>query len=165
MNFRRATAADAESIVQILNEAKDFLRKQEIPQWQDLHFEELVPQSISRGEQYVLYEDGVLAAVCTMQSFEPDYQTIEGRWLTNGNYYAVHRVAVSSSFRGRGVTQYLYEELAKLAKENGAIALRADTHPKNLRMQRTFEKNQFMPCGKVTVFSGDVFLAYERELK
>ncbi len=165
MRFEKALGADISAIVALLDEGKRFLREQEIPQWQTEDFALLTKEAVERGEQYLVRDGERVVGVCVVQSYERDYEQIEGSWLTDGRYFAVHRVTVSAEYRGKGVPSFIYSALVDLARARKVGSLRADTHEKNLRMQRVFAKNGFLPCGVVTIASGEKFLAFERVIK
>ncbi len=150
MTFEKATEKDDAEVFSLLMEGRQFLREQGVDQWQ-AHAPTVgeVQNAIARGEQYLLREGEEIAAVCTVLSYEQDYDQIDGAWRTDGRYLAVHRVAVKQKFRGQGLPQKLYEGVRELACLQGFFSVRADTHEHNLRMRRTFLRNGFRFCGTV----------------
>ena len=83
---------------------------------------------------------------------EPAYAGIEGRWLTDGAYVVLHRLAVAGGMQGRG-----------LARRRGVCAFRVDTNFDNRRMLRLLEKEGFRFCGTVR-YAGGERLAFEKRL-
>ena len=156
-------------ILEILTDASAFLREQGIDQWQGVGAptEEEVRRNVADGTQYALTDAGKIVAVCTVVSDEPAYLQIDGRWLSLGNYLAVHRVAVERSSRGRGLTKVLYQEIEGLARSRGIKFLRVDTHRENKIMQRAFLSCGFTACGVVQYRADGAMerLAYEKEIK
>lgn len=167
MTFERATAQDLREIDGILQQARAFLCEQGVDQWQtDGPTAEETQASIANGTQYLLRaENGVIAGVCTVVPYEPDYNVIDGAWKTDGRYLAVHRVAVAKQYRGKGIPALLYRGVEALARAQGIYSLRADTHADNVRMQATFTKNGFTYCGIVSILGGRATRkAYEKVL-
>ena len=54
--------------------------------------------------------------------------------------------------------------LAELAREQGKLSLRIDTHEGNLAMRKMLAKNGFVYCGVIYLAGGDKRVAYERIL-
>ncbi len=166
MKFERAKIEDTEQVARILEEGRAYLKAQGVAQWQtDLPFLGETAENIATGRQYLVREGEEIAGVCATFEYEPDYEQIDGAWLTAEKYLAVHRVAVAPAFRGRGVPKLIYEGCSALARERGVLSLRADTHADNARMRATFLKNGFVYCGKITLKNGEPRLAYEKILK
>ena len=164
MRFERATQADAAAIGRILQEARRFLASQGVDQWQQNGpTPEETSEHISRGVQYLVRaENGAVAGVCIILDRDPDYDAIEGAWLTQGKYLAVHRVAVAPEYRGHGIPDVIYRGAEALAGSCGAASLRADTHRDNARMRRVFARNGFVFCGRVFLGGSEERLAFEK---
>ena len=62
--------------------------------------------------------------------------TIEGSWITKANatYGVIHRMAVSSKFRNKGVAKFIFEQCEQLLLKNHIDSMRIDTHQDNLAM-------------------------------
>ena len=88
---------------------------------------------------------------------DPDYQVIQGAWLNDRPYWAVHRVANRGEVRGVASRCLLW------CLERGG-SVRIDTHPANRPMQRVLDKNGFTLCGTVWMEDGSPRLAYQREV-
>ena len=166
MTFERARAEDICAIGGILDAARAYLKEQGLDQWQQFPpTPEDTRAHVARGEQYVVREDGHIAGVCAVIGHEPAYDAIDGAWLQNGAYLAIHRVAASPAARRKGVASALFRGAEALARERGVRALRIDTHAGNLPMRRALEKNAFVYCGKVTIATGETRVAYEKILE
>jgi hypothetical protein len=109
MILRKATRSDASTIWTILQQAIEQRRQAGSRQWQDGYpNERTVQDDIAKGYGYVLIAaDTVVAYAAIMFDQEPAYESIEGRWLTTGDYAAVHRVATADSVKGKGVATRL----------------------------------------------------------
>ena len=101
---------------------------------------------------------------------EPTYAVIEkGAWQIpdrdasgDWSYIALHRVAVSLSHRGSGVSTAIIEYAESFARILGKRSLRIDTHEGNVVMRRMLEKHGFLPCGTIFLQNGDPRVAYEK---
>lgn len=161
LTFRKITAADVEAAVQIADEGKALLKSQNINQWQRGTYPDKVvfEGDVKDGIGYVVCDDDVVVAVCAV-TFTPDlsYKNLtSGKWLTADDavYATIHRSAVKADCRGRGVIQFLFEQVKNLAKQNNAVSIRIDTHEQNLSMQRAVQKGGFKYCGTLILAEGD----------
>ena len=150
--LRLATDADLTAITTIIHEAKGFLAEQHVDQWQhgypsddDLAFD------LQNGITYVLVVDGEIAGTAALhQGIDPNYLEIEdGEWANgvHGRYTAIHRIAVSSAFRGQALSDKLISGLITISGVLGYKDVRIDTHPDNKGMQHVITKNGFTRRG------------------
>lgn len=126
-------------------------------QWKDSRPDpELLKEDIDIGQLYVLEEAGVLHGVFALIPGEdPTYSYIEGSWLNNEPYAAIHRIASAGLRKGVfadcvGWCGTLYENL------------RIDTHHDNKIMQHLLEKHGFIRCGIIYLKNGEPRIAYQR---
>lgn len=152
--LRRATQADLDDITAIITDAKAFLKQQNINQWQDGYpAASDLKQDIEDGITFVLVVDGEIAGTAALhQGIDINYLKIEdGSWL-NGidtRYTAIHRIAVSSHFRGHHLSGKLVSGLITISSLLGYKDVRIDTHPDNLGMQHVITSNGFEHRGTV----------------
>lgn len=159
--IRQSQPADRDDILEIYASARRFMRESGNPaQWGDFFPpEELIREDIRLGLGYVCEFDGRIQGVFAMiPGDDPTYQVIEGAWLNDRPYCAVHRVA--SRRERRGVAR---EILAWCLKQCGNI--RIDTHEDNLPMQRVLERCGFSKCGRIWVEDGSPRIAYQKTLE
>lgn len=141
--FRRSTPADIDRMGEIAQEGKALLKERGISQWARGNYpsRELFEQDMKDGIGYVVAEGDEPVAVCAVTlTEEACYNELrDGQWLTPVHclYATVHRGAVARKHQGRGVTQVLFAGAAELARQAGAVSVRADTHPDNIAMQRS----------------------------
>lgn len=164
MEFRKTKEAEIDGVMGILLDGKESLRRQGIDQWQGKGYPArgIVESDVDRGNSYVIEcPQGHLAATC-MISFdgEPDYDEIEGVWLTSGmsinpTYAVMHRVAVAADSTGRGFARHMLEEALRAAHEGGAESLRVDTHPGNAPMLSLIRSSGFTECGVIRIKHAD----------
>lgn len=164
LELRRAKPEDAQAVGGLYAQARTALRAAGVDQWQDGYPDASdALADIRAGMGYVIEENGrVLAYACLGFGEEPTYRVIEqGRWLGEGEYGYLHRVAVADSAKGRGLAGMLFDELKRQAKERGVGIIRGDTHRDNLPMQRVMAKNGLEYRGVIYVEDGSQRLAFE----
>ena len=150
--------------MEILLDGKASLASLGIDQWQGAGYPHraIVEQDVSRGHSYVVEDDAGRAVATCMVSFdgEPDYDSIEGSWLTectssDPHYAVVHRVAVSRDSVGKGAARLMLCQAEQLACERGARSVRVDTHPGNKPMLRLAASCGFTRCGIIRIKHAD----------
>lgn len=165
MRAEPAKQEDLAAVGEVLQAARGYLREQGLDQWQKYPpTEQDTRIHFSRGELYVVREDGLIAGTFVLVSHEPAYDTIDGAWLHGGPYVALHRVAVAPAFRRRGVASLIFEAACEYARSVGAESVRIDTHEGNFPMRSALERNGFVLCGRVTIATGEMRVAYERRI-
>lgn len=149
----------------LMEEGRDFQRSQGFVQWtRDYPNADTVLEDVRTGKGYVLRVDGRVAGyLCLDFDGEPAYEDIRGRWETQPPYAALHRVSIGGGFRGRGLMGRALELCRTLCLDRGVTALRGDTDPQNLPMQRALEKSGFQRRGTVW-FQGLEQWAYDLSL-
>lgn len=166
MIFRQAAFADLPAMMAVISDAQRALQAQGVDQWQNGYPNEAaLSGDIAAGGAYVLLRDGLLiGTMALLPGPEPTYQVIDGRWLTKGPYFVIHRLAVHSRFKGAGAAARMLEEAEKRCLREGIPSLRVDTHHDNQPMRRFLEKNGFLPCGEIRLDDGAPRLAFEKAL-
>lgn len=161
MIIRNAKTEELYQIKQIYENAKLFMRQSgNLKQWAGDYPElTLIQRDIENKNCYVCEENGELLGVfCLFESPDITYNKIYGgKWLTDGEYHVIHRIAVTE--HGKGVADACY---TFGFSKNGV--LRIDTHRDNLPMQKSLLKNGFTYCGIIYLESGDERLAFEKAL-
>lgn len=169
MICRRAEITDLPEIMEIIDNAKVFMRVFDMDQWQNGYpNEEVFRRDIILKECYVAICDNETAGVMVVTPVpEECYKEIEGQgWLTDSEpYMTIHRMAVAEKYRGTKVAEEMISFAENLCMKKGRKSLRTDTHKKNLTMQRFLEKQGFSYCGVVDYkdTAGDTLrIAYEK---
>lgn len=156
--IRPARPADLDQILDIYAAARRFMKASGNPnQWGDTDpSETLIREDIRLGRSYVVELEGRLQAVFAMIPGEdPTYRVIEGAWLDDSPYCAVHRVASRGEVRGLA-TEIFRWVLAQYPN------VRIDTHDDNRPMQRVLEKNGFVRCGRIRNLQGAPRVAFQK---
>ena len=163
--IRLAASCELPIAMEIIAQAKAYLRAQGIDQWQDGYPDETsIRADIQRTRGYFLTVDDQIAGyLCVDFGGEPAYANIQGAWLSSGDYAVVHRLALLPAYRGQGLAGSAFALAADLCRIRGVRSLRADTDECNLRMQRAMARAGFARCGTIFFQGGDK-IAYERLL-
>ena len=132
MEIRKSKKSDVLQIVEIINQAKAYLKENDIPQWQNGYPDACdVLDDIQKGGAYCACENGEVIGYSYISSLaEPNYTVIDGAWFNDDPYIVIHRI-------------------------------RIDTHEKNVSMRRMVEKNGFKKTGIIYVKDGSPRYAYQ----
>lgn len=105
---------------------------------------------IYAGVSYVLIYNWKIAGVTSIiYGLDPTYLKIDGQWKNRikAHYATLHRVAVSSNFRGAHLSDYLFSNVISQVLRNGCHDIRIDTHPDNKIMQHLITSQGFQKAG------------------
>ena len=160
--LEQAEPHELSACIQIIREGREFQQEQGFVQWTpEYPSPELIAKDIQSGRGWLYKIDGVPAGyMYLIFDGDPAYLAPECDWSANVPYVAVHRIALSRRFTGRGLSMAVFESIRALCRERGISCIRIDTDKKNTRMQHVLEKNGFSRRGYV-LFEGDKKLAYE----
>lgn len=165
-HFRKAEIAEIPMIWDILQEA--ILRRKEdgSNQWQDGYPNpDIIQKDLEKGAGYVLTEAETIIGYCAVViNDEPEYANIEGKWLTNDDFVVFHRLAISSTYLGKGFAKMIFQFIEYFAINNNIYSIKADTNYDNHAMLTIFEQMGYSYCGEV-YFRGSPRKAFEKVLK
>lgn len=144
MIITKGKISDINDIFVIIDQAKEFLKEQNINQWQDNYPNiNTITEDIELDRLYVVKENDLVVGLFVVVEYEPTYDVIyDGSWYDDSPYIAVHRIAVLNDYKGKGVANCIFNYLKQ--KYNH---IRVDTHRNNINMQRCLIKNNFKYCG------------------
>lgn len=164
MTIRKSTYEDIPSILEIIRDAKEYLKSQNIDQWQGPYPEiEDIQEDIDRGVSYVYEEnDKVIGTCCIKLEVDPNYHEIHGEWLNDLPYGVIHRIAIRSSEKGKGIAQEFFQYAEDEALNRDVYNLRIDTHKDNQSMQNAIQKFGFLYTGIVKMEDGSLRNAYQK---
>ena len=166
-SYRKATIDDLKEITGIYASAQAYMETHGNPQWtKGFPDENDVRGGIYGGILFCVIANNEVAAVFAAVNHDGNYDEIEGKWLTEENYLAVHRVAVSEKYRGLGAAKFVMNYAAEeLARTRGRTSIRIDTHEMNKPMRSLLASLGFTECGIVYI-SRDYSqrIAYEKIL-
>lgn len=172
MLIRATTPADVPAVMAIIEEARRTIATLGIDQWQNgSPNEAMILADVQAGQSRVAVVDGeVVGTFAVIHNGEPVYAVIEdGEWQTpdrditgEWTYIAIHRVAISISHRGSGISTAVIRYAEETARSMGRRSLRIDTHEGNVVMRRMLEKHDFVKRGTIHLENGDPRVAYEK---
>ena len=164
--LRKAEPNDQETIWEILQQAILRRKNDWSSQWQDGYpNSDTVRTDIENEFGYLLEIDGEIAAYSALIfNNEPAYENIEGKWLSDDDFFVVHRVAVSDQFLGKGIATKLFLEIENFAKQKQVFSIKVDTNFDNLAMLKILKKLNYTYCGEV-YFRGSARKAFEKLLR
>lgn len=163
--FRKATPNDAPHIWKILQDAILRRKADGSNQWQDGYPNpEIVQNDIEKGIGFVLTDcETILCYSAVLINNEPEYENLQGEWLTNGDFVVFHRVAIAREYIGQNLSKKMIDFIEAFALANNIHSLKADTTHDNFAMMKIFEKAGFVFCG-IVHFRGSPRRAYEKVL-
>ncbi|MCL2097354.1 MAG: GNAT family N-acetyltransferase [Bacteroidales bacterium] len=165
MLLRKATPSELSVIWEILQQAIAQRKQDGSEQWQDGYpNEQTVRDDISNEYAYVIDDNNVIIAyVAVIFGIEPTYINIKGRWLTNGDYAVIHRVATLNTVKRKGVATRLFQMIENLCVAQKVYSIKVDTNFDNVPMLKILNKLNYTYCGEIFV-CGMPRKAYEKVL-
>lgn len=170
MEFIVAKKEHIDEMMIITNDAKRQLKNLGLDQWQKGYPSREVWESDADAScTQLAVENGKILGIFAFQT-TPDasYFEIDGKWLSDGEYASMHRVCVADDAKGKGVAGQMFAHGFEMAKKLGFPAMRIDTHPGNIPMQRALLKAGFVACGNIKICGGcedgDPRIAFEKLL-
>jgi len=152
MRLQLSTSSNIHNILQIINDAKVYLKSKDIDQWQNGYPNQTqIEQDIANNESYVLINDENQIIATSMFSIrpEPTYKLIDGAWKINEKekYGVIHRLAIDKNYRKKGIASYVLKEFHQKLMKQQIRSLKIDTHEDNHEMQYLVRKLGYVYCG------------------
>lgn len=165
IGFRKAEMSDKDIIWEIIQQSIERRRIDGSAQWQNGYpNEQTIESDISKDFGFVLtVNDEIAVYVALIFNDEPAYSTIDGAWLTNGEFVVIHRVAVSEKFAGQGLAKKLFDVIEDYVRSQNIQSIKVDTNYDNAAMLKILESKGYTYCGEVFL-AGGVRKAYEKVL-
>jgi len=163
IKLRQAKIEDRDLIWSILQQAIERRRIDGSTQWQE-GYPNLgtVESDIEKGFGYVITVDNEIAVyVALIMNDEPAYSSIEGAWLSDGEFVVVHRVAVDEKFAGQGMVKKLFDHIEEFTRSQNIQSVKVDTNFDNIAMLKILEGKGYSYCGEVFL-AGGMRKAYEK---
>lgn len=165
MIFRKTKQEEVNKVMKIINEGKVSLKNNKVNQWQNGYpNEEVILRDISNDESYVLeYNSEIIGTTALSFRGEKTYDKIyEGKWISNGEYAVVHRIAVCKIDGIKSVGTEILKEVEKICLLRNIKNIKIDTHEDNKIMQRLLSKNNYKYCGVIYLEDGSKRIAFEK---
>ncbi len=163
MEFKKAEMSDLKDSLSLIDQAKEYLKNSGVDQWQKGYpNEDTIYNDILKGNAYILkYNDDTASYVCISFDGEESYKSIQGKWKSIQPYAVIHRLAVSSKYRGKGLAKEIFKEAEKLCHIKNIHSIKIDTDNDNTIMKQLLTKNGYSYCGVIRFDNSDK-IAYEK---
>lgn len=153
--IRLVTLNDLNIIMSMIVEGRKKIAEYNIPQWINGYPSiETITEDINLNRGYVLIENDEIIGYYVMLQHDPCYDIIDGKWINDTPYVAIHRTV--TKYFNRGLGSKMFDEIKK---EHNHI--RVDTHEGNVSMNKCLLKNNFKYCGVIKLQDGSPRNAYE----
>ncbi|KFF19753.1 GNAT family N-acetyltransferase [Chryseobacterium sp. JM1] len=161
--LRIAEIEDRNAIWAIIQQSIERRKQDGSTQWQNGYPNMgTVESDIAKGFGYVMTVDGEIAVYAALiLNDEPAYSTIEGAWLSDGEFVVVHRVAVDEKFAGQGMVKKLFDHIEDFTRSHEIQSVKVDTNYDNIAMLKILESKGYSYCGEVVLADG-LRKAYEK---
>ena len=162
LQFENANREDLFEIWGIIQDAIARRKADGSNQWQDGYPNpQVLENDINLGYGFVLKKDNeIIGYVAILINNEPQYDDINGKWLSTGDFVVFHRIAISSARLGKGYAKELFTHIHNYAHFLGVKSVKADTNFDNDAMLTLFQKMGYTYCGEVQI-NGSPRRAYE----
>ncbi len=167
MQIRQSNKNDISAIMHIINQAQESFKLAGINQWQNNYPNETsILKDIELDESFVVLDNELIIGTFALSyRNESTYDIIyDGKWLSNNPYAVIHRIAIENSYKGKGVSSYVFNEVEKWCLAKNIHSIKIDTHSDNQSMRKLLIKNGFSYCGIIYLLDGNKRLAYEKVL-
>lgn len=145
---RQAINADLPAMMAIIEQGRQALAADHIPQWQGPYPQATDLQAdIDAARAWLLIVDGQIAgSAALLTTPDPNYQKIyQGSWAgpADARYTSIHRIAIASGYHGQHLADDYFSNLMTLSYQAGFRQIRVDTHALNQRMKHIITKAGF----------------------
>jgi ribosomal protein S18 acetylase RimI-like enzyme len=162
----KATKADAEPIMEMINVCKVDMRARDIDQWNPYYPNiEVIKEDIQEEALYVIKEEDKPIAVITFNE-KQDIEYAKIKWtILEGKFLVIHRLAVHPSKQSKGIARKLMEFGEQLGKLNDFAAIRMDAYSGNPRALALYQSMGYKKTGIVRFpMRTKHFYCFEKEL-
>jgi GNAT superfamily N-acetyltransferase len=162
--IRKATAADAGTLLQLVRDCVAAMRAAGIEQWDELYPNaETIERDTVAGTLHVLCDGDTISASITIdQNMDPLWQDL--RWSTDSEpAVAVHRLMVHPKWQGHGLAKRLMLHAETVARENGFHSIRLDTFLQNPAAMALYPRLGYRRTGTAMMRKGE-FAGFEKLL-
>lgn len=145
MNIRPAKIDDVPQIVNVFDQARAYQWSTGNRQWREGYpCADDVLNDISHYHALVVEHDGSIVAYFVIV---PNDEAYLGVVPVSQKFCVVHRMAVSDSVRGQGLTRQIFDAVKRWASSNQVGTIFVDTGADNAAMQHIVSSNGFVPLG------------------
>lgn len=153
--IKQANEKDIFGIYTCIKDAKKMLKESGSDQWQDTDgypSMETITEYVASRLMYVSVENNeIVGCIALCRGKDKNYEEIDGKWLNNEPYYALHLVAVKNGHYQKGIASNLIKEMMKIAYNDQIYNLKIDTKAENKPMSSLLNKMGFTKTGIITI--------------
>lgn len=154
-----AKPREVRMVLEVLNEAADWLRLKGIDQWQSRYFtQSVILEGIRKREVYLARQENKVVGTITIQWSDPLFW---GDTPMDAAYF--HRLAIKREYAGKGLGHALVEWAEGTAKAAGKSYLRLNCTFENQRLRQYYEDMDYAYRGEAK-FRDLRFALYEKQL-
>ena len=161
---RKANAADAATLLQLVRDCVAGMRAAGIEQWDEVYPNaETIARDIEAGTLHVLCDgETIIASITIDQTMDPLWQSMT--WSAGSEpAAAVHRLMVHPSQQGRGFAKLLMRHAETVAREQGCRSIRLDTFLQNPAAMALYPRLGYRRTGTAMMRIGE-FAGFEKLL-
>lgn len=170
--LKLANLSNIDEIMQIISDAKLYLKKQGLKQWNLAdgypNKSDLI-NDINQNECYIyLIDNTIVGVMVIMETPDENYNEIDGKWLTNQKYASIHRIAVKMNYHHKQIGSKMLLAAEDIIKNKNITSIKVDTHKLNIPMIKTLENLNYTYCGIIKLKRSNednLRLAYEKLIK
>ena len=153
--IRLAQINDLDEIMCMISEGRKHIQTYNIPQWINGYPSvDTITQDINNNRGYVLIDNDEIIGYFVVLKHDPCYELIDGKWIDDSEYVAIHRTV--TKYFNKGLGSKMFDEIKKYYDH-----IRVDTHEGNISMNKCLLKNNFKYCGVIHLEDGSPRNAYE----
>lgn len=164
MLIRKSKVEDVKDIVEIFDQARQYFKDNKIDQWQGFYPDEMEAlEDIENNIGYVVTDKGRVIGYFALSFDGEDNYThlISGNWLNDEPYGVIHRIALRNDYKGKNISNYIYEYCKEQCVNNKIYNLRIDTHQDNNKMLNSIKRFGFIECGITKVEDGGLRIVFQ----
>ena len=166
IELRNATLNDIPVILNICDDARAFQREQGFMQWGDGYpSSEVIEADIHASKGFLILLDNAIVGYCVIDlSRDIEYDLHPEIWESDGDYAAVHRLALSHNARNKRLGHQIFATIEQYVSSKGIKIFKVDTGVENIRMQRIMDTSGYKNLG-IHNFKWGIRIAYEKVLQ
>lgn len=149
--------SEAETVIEILKDAANWLRSRDINTWDPDEFEPIIFPGIERGDVYLAKLNGQPVGTFILQWEDPDFW---GERPDDAGY--LHKVAVARSAAGQNIGTRIVKAAEKLVRAKGRPYLRLDCQRDNPKINQFYRQFgfEFRGTGRTRVVDVNLYEKY-----
>lgn len=164
IDYRPALLKDFDACWRVIDEARQQMIASKKHQWTaEYPSKDDIMADITGGNAYVLTVDGMVAVYgAVILNGEPQYLAIRGKWITDGDYYVIHRFATLPKYQREGFARIFISKTNSLCQVEQVKSIKVDTNYDNMPMVSLLSSMGFCLCGIVEYGSRGPRFAFEK---